>query len=327
MRMRSVARRTRAVAYRWAGLSRRMRQRLDGSRAAVLLYHRILPGAAAERGGVEPGMYVTPESFGRHLDWLCEDFCILPLHEIVECLGRGQTLPRGACALTFDDGWRDNVEHALPELARRSVPATIFVVTARVGTDGAFWPDEVSRRLAPLSEAQRRSVADPFGVASGTDARTALLDVLKRIPESAREAALDRLRAATPAPADCGRELCDWDELARLSAAGVEVESHGATHAILTGLPQEAVDRELRASRKALRERGFGRHGLLAYPSGAHDRCVQRSAGDAGFRAAFTTEPGLLAGGVAPLALPRLALHEDVCATRAEFLFRIPGAA
>lgn len=327
MRVRSALRRLRAEAYRWSGRCALARERLDGSRAAVLLYHRVLPREVAERRAVEPGMYVTPESFALHLDWLAADFRVLPLHEILSRLAAGQPLPSGACAITFDDGWRDNADYALPELARRGVPATLFAVSERVGTPGAFWPDEVCRSLAAVSPERRSEVARELGAAPGNDPVTALLDALKRVPEAERGARLEVLRAATPPQEPFGRELCDWDELARLAAAGVEVESHGATHAILTGLPDEEARRELRASRETLRERGHGRHDLLAYPSGAHDARTAQIAREVGFRAALTTEPGLLRAKLDPLALPRVSLHQDVSGSRAEFLFRVPGFA
>jgi hypothetical protein len=92
------------------------------------------------------------------------------------------------------------------------------------------------------------------------------------------------------------------------------------------GLEDEVLD-ELRVSRHALRVHGHGRHDLLAYPSGGHDARVRELARRAGYRAAVTTEHGLAQAGGNSLALPRLALHEDVSRSRAEFLFRVPGRA
>jgi peptidoglycan/xylan/chitin deacetylase (PgdA/CDA1 family) len=68
------------------------------------MYHRVLPRAEAARDFVEPGMYVTPETFAQHLDWLDSEFRVLPLHEIASNLMEGRSLPHGAVAITFDDG-------------------------------------------------------------------------------------------------------------------------------------------------------------------------------------------------------------------------------
>ncbi len=67
------------------------------------------------------------------------------------------------CAITFDDGWRDNWKHAVPELERRGLPATVFVVSERVRIAGAFWPDELLRRLDPLPATKRRDLAQRLG--------------------------------------------------------------------------------------------------------------------------------------------------------------------
>lgn len=325
MTARRALRRLRAEVFERAGWNVRARQRLDGTRAAVLLYHRVLPEERARREAVEEGMYVTPASFAGHCDWLAECFRVLPLHEIVTRLADDKPLPPLACALTFDDGWRDNFEHALPELERRGLPATIFVVTGRVGSPGAFWPDEVCRRLAPLPPARRSALAGRLGARAGGDPVQALLAHLKALSEAERPAVLDALRAETPDPGGPERELCGWDELAALARGGVDVESHGATHAILTGLPEADVERELRESREALRARGHGRHALFVYPSGGHDERVCRLTRAAGYRAAFTIEPGLADRAADPLRLPRLGLHEEIARTRSELLFRIPG--
>lgn len=328
MSLRRALRYARACAFEWSGASRRARAQLDGSRAAVLMYHRVLPVAEAARLAVEPGMVVTPETFARHLDWLASDFRVLPAHEIVERLAQSRPLPDGACAITFDDGWRDNHDFALPELARHGFPATIFVVTERVGTDGSFWPDEVCRRMAALPESAQRELLVMVGAPSrGGDPIEALLAHLKRLPEDIREPALERVRAASPDPATGTRELLDWSEVDALARAGFDVEAHGATHAILTGVAPARAQRELLSAREQLREHGHGCRGLLAYPSGAHDATVHRLAREAGYAAAFTTEPGLASAASDRLALPRVGLHDDISRTRVEFRRAVPGRA
>lgn len=317
----------RAHALEWSGRNGRARERLDGSRACVLMYHRVLPRAEVARTAVEPGMYVSRETFARHLEWLQENFRVLPLHEIVRRLLEGLSLPEGACAITFDDGWRDNLEHALPELEGRGLPATLFVVSDRVGSHGGFWPDEVWRRMASLTPEERVRIAGRLGVPGKRHPVDALLDHLKGIPEAERPEALATLRSATLDPRPDARELLDWQELHRLSGAGVDVESHGATHAILTGLPDRDVEWELRSARERLREAGHARHDLLAYPSGAHDDRVIRMAHEVGYRAAFTTLRGLIDAETEFMALPRVGIHDGISRTRAEFLSQVPESA
>ena len=88
-RLRRALRYARACAFVASGASARARRRLDGTRAAVLMYHRVIPADEAARCAVEPGMYVTPSHFARHLDWLASSFRVLPLHEIVATIHGG----------------------------------------------------------------------------------------------------------------------------------------------------------------------------------------------------------------------------------------------
>ena len=291
------------------------------------MYHRVLPASEATRRFVEPGMTVTPETFAKHLSWLEASYRVLPLGEISDRLLAGRPLPPGACAISFDDGWLDNAEYAWPELSRRGLPATIFLVVGRVGTRGAFWTDEVCRRLAALAPSEQREAAAALGAARGADPTEAVLAALKALDEEERESALGRLRTLGGADPREERELLDWDDVARMDGSGIDFESHALSHAILTGLPPEEAARELRAAREGLQERGCGRHALLAYPSGAHDAAVVQSAREAGYRAALTTERGLAGPADDPLGLPRLALHDDVSNSRSLFHARVPGSA
>jgi peptidoglycan/xylan/chitin deacetylase (PgdA/CDA1 family) len=252
---------------------------------------------------------------------------VLPLHEILSRLSDEQPLPRGACAITFDDGWRDNHDHALPLLEKRGLPATIFVVSERVGTEGVFWPDEVCRRMAGIPITAQRALVAAVGAPLHGDPVDSLLAHLKQLHEEPRDRALARLRSGTRDPSVGARELLDWGELERCARAGIDIEAHGATHAILTRVSRDEAARDLRTARERLRERGHGRHGLLAYPSGAHDEGVRRLARAAGYAAALTTERGLAHTACDPMALPRLGLHDDVSRTRVEFLRLVPGTA
>jgi peptidoglycan/xylan/chitin deacetylase (PgdA/CDA1 family) len=308
------------------GLNERARARLDGTCAALLYYHRVVSQSIVQRDSVEAGMYVTPESFEQQLDWIDEHIRVLPLWEITERLASHSSLPARACAITFDDGWRDNYDHAVPALARHDLPATIFVVTDRVGSEGAFWPDEICRRLAPLEFDEQRRIATKLGAGSAPTAIDGLLHHYKRMDERQRCLALDDLRKLTESPSDVGRELMDWHEIAQAAMSGIDIESHAASHAILTGLSTEEVASELRRSRESLRERGYGRRNLLAYPSGGHDEGVMNAAREAGYRAAVTIEHGLASTRDDLLALPRLCVHQGIAGSRGEFLLKIPGS-
>ena len=292
------------------------------------MYHRILPAERASALAVEPGMFVTPETFGKQLDWLRSAFTVLSLGEIANRLEARLPLPKHACAITFDDGWRDNWEFAYPELRRRGLPATIFLVAARIGTQGAFWPDEVCRRYRGLEAPQRRELAAKFRLSKGPAPEQATIALFKQMDDENRNAALERFRRLTSSvDLATERELANWDEIAEMAGGGVEFESHGLTHALMTGISSEALEKELRESKSILRDRGYGQRGLLAYPNGDQDAGVRSLLRECGYRAAVTTQRGLASAKFDPLCLPRLGLHQDISSSRPEFHRVIPGSA
>jgi peptidoglycan/xylan/chitin deacetylase (PgdA/CDA1 family) len=270
---------------------------------------------------------VTPETFRQQLDWIAASFRVLPVGEIVDRLQEGLPLPEKALGITFDDGWRDNFEFAFPELTSRGLPATIFLVTDRVGTAGAFWPDEVARRLAVLRPGERQETVRRMSAPERTGNCDQLLSWLKQLSEKDREASLDRLREAAMIEFAQNRELLDWDEVGRMASEGIDFESHGATHAILSGLGGDETLRELTVSRQALCERGLGRQRLFAYPSGAWSDATKRAAQESGYRAAFVVRRGTVCSAGDPMELARLGLHEDISSSRSEFHRVVPGSA
>jgi peptidoglycan/xylan/chitin deacetylase (PgdA/CDA1 family) len=316
---------TRAAFFNWSGRNARARARLDGSRAAVLNFHRVLPAERARALAVEPGMTITPESFRVVLETLVKYFRLVPLSELADCVLELRPFPPRACAITFDDGWRDNHDFAMPELKRFEVPATIFVVTDRVGTLGAFWPDEVCRRLASLPPVQASELAISLGAPSPRADAAGLVAAWKEMTEGDREAPLAALQRATPDSGDRDRELMTWSELETMHRSGIEIESHGATHALLRGLEPDRLKQELVGSREELERRGFGRHRFFAYPSGQYSPELQESVRDAGYRACFALDEGTASLASSPMAIPRLGVHQGIVQSPAHFLSKIPG--
>jgi len=93
-------------------------------------------------------MYVSPETLATHVRLLRRYFEIVHLDEWVQRAANGQPLPRLGCALTFDDGWRDNFEYAFPILRAEAVPATIYLLSDLMGTQYRLWPNRLARLLA-----------------------------------------------------------------------------------------------------------------------------------------------------------------------------------
>ena len=114
--------------------------------AAILMYHRI------GDPGCDPwGLAVRPERFAEHLNVLRRNARPIGLRRLAKELGEG-TLKPGAVAVTFDDGYANNLYEAKPLLERHEVPATVFVTSGMVGREREFWWDELEAILLASRE-------------------------------------------------------------------------------------------------------------------------------------------------------------------------------
>lgn len=131
---------------------------------AVLFYHRV-----SDR---HPNDWtIGCSDFARQLDWLQENFDVVSLAEAQHRIST-QECKRPTVAITFDDGYSDNGEFAIPELASRNLPATYFVATDFVRTGRSF-PHDIQQDvpLAPNTFDELRSY-ESMGIEIGAHTRT-----------------------------------------------------------------------------------------------------------------------------------------------------------
>ena len=119
---------------------KRIQKRL-ASNGLILMYHRV-----AEVDLDPWGLCVTPQHFAEHLQVLQKYAQPISLRELAQAHQEGK-IPRRAVAVTFDDGYVDNLLHAKPLLEQYNIPATIFVTTGYIGQNREFWHDELEQIL------------------------------------------------------------------------------------------------------------------------------------------------------------------------------------
>jgi peptidoglycan/xylan/chitin deacetylase (PgdA/CDA1 family) len=120
------------------------------------------------------------------------------------------------------------------------------------------------------------------------------------------------------------RCFLDWSEVREMAKGGVDFASHTSSHAILTTLDDEALQRELRQPLDVLARELHSFAPMLAYPNGDHADGIVDAARRAGYTAAVTTQPGIESGVPADrMRLRRVGAHEDVARTIPLFMFHI----
>jgi peptidoglycan/xylan/chitin deacetylase (PgdA/CDA1 family) len=318
------------AAYRSGRTDARLRR--AAGRAAVLMYHRVLPAGDPAIPLSQPGMYVTAESFRMQMAFLRERFHVLSLDGFIDGLADGFPADRPACLVTFDDGWRDTLTVALPILREHAVPGVVFLATDFVGGSETYWTETAARAFSLLH--RRLRAGDAATVPGLEDLTTpeharrrtrevfvdAVLARLKSTPPPERARILDAARAAAGfLDADAAPEVVDWDGVAALAAGGVVPGGHTRSHALLTELSREEQRREIAGCRRAIAERTGRAPRAFCYPNGNLDTGIVELVGEAGFEVAFSVRSGMVRPGEDPLVLPRFSIHDDATFTPARF--------
>ena len=293
-----------------------------GSRARlqVLVFHRV----PREPDPLFPDA-MHAQQFHRVCGWLKAWCTVLPLDDAVHRLAAG-TLPARALAISFDDGYADNHEVALPILQQHGLPACFFIATGALD-GGRMWNDSIVETL----RCTHRDEIDLSGLGVGLDAsldrlagrhatgttaqRRQLIDrllpVVKYLPPAARGAAVTRIaECAGIDPDELPRDLMMSSAQVRdLRRAGMQIGAHTVTHPILAALPAADARREIADSQRFLQDLLAEPVTLFAYPNGKpgrdfSDESVQ-IVHDLGFTAALSTAPGAAGPGSDLFRIPR----------------------
>lgn len=295
---------------------RRVRRRLKPA-AVILMYHRIVDVPLDPRGTA-----VSPSNLVKHLEYVRETCYPISLLDLVRAL-QGQSLPRRAVAVTFDDNYTSNLTQAYPLLTSEQIPATVFVDTGSIN-GSCFWWDELDRVLLLTAGLPDRL-------------RLRLQEVEHEWPTARREEREQAhqtirylLRAATVDERErVIRDLTHWaqlegtrglddrpmtsDELARLAQDGlVELGAHTITHPVLSALSTRAQFEEIVGSRQALEAITGCPVRTFAYPYGEASDFTQETtdiARASGFSAACTAIPGVVEPGDDIFQLRRCAVR------------------
>lgn len=298
------------------------------------MYHRVLPASDPRFASEEPGMVVTPDTFRQHLRELKALFTVLPLVEWIARRKNGKPLPSRACAVTFDDGWLDNYEYALPILEQEQVPATIFAVSGMIGTRREFWPNRLARVLTTHTQQLNhpslqwlRPFAENAGVPSGSpDWIAPIINSCKRLSDEELTAHLDKSEAALMLTGSQSPSLLSWEQLREMQRSGlVDVGSHTCNHyRLVANLNAQTMSREISESRKLLEEQLGKPVTLFCYPNGDASAAAVSLVREH-YDAAVTTRRGINTASADNYTLSRIGVHEDITGTPTSFRARLSG--
>jgi len=236
------------------------------NRLLILIYHRVRP---------EPSSMSKVALHREMFDWqmrLVARHCRpISMLDGLRRLREG-TLSSRSVAVTFDDGYADNAEVALPILLRYGVPATFFVATGFLD-GGRMWNDSIVEAIRNVrgTHVDLRMIGlgqEPLSPVHmrGPLTRKIILAV-KHLPPAERLAKVEELCNVIGAHLPDNLMMTS-DQVRSLAEAGMEVGAHTVHHPILKSLPDDEARREIADSRSALEEITGSTVRSFAYPNG-----------------------------------------------------------
>ncbi|HWI22363.1 MAG TPA: polysaccharide deacetylase family protein [Baekduia sp.] len=240
----------------------------------VLNYHRI--GDSEHQPWDRTLWSVTEQQFDDQLSVLAREADVIGPGDLASVLaaGKGRHV-----MLTFDDGYRDNYELALPLLRSHGLTATFFLATGFIDDPRVAWWDEIAwivRRASAEEIPAGNWLASAVSLGDDPDAAIAeLVQIYKRIPDAERPAYLGFLAAATGsgpcAPAEAAGMWMTWDMARELRDAGMSIGGHTVTHPLLGQISPERQRAEIDECARRLREELSDPMRWFAYPVGSRD--------------------------------------------------------
>ncbi len=289
----------------------------------VLMFHRVLP--LDEISPWNDRLAISVERFEHLLRTLQAQWSYVDLFQWI----RAPRRDRASFAITFDDGWRDNCEYALPLLRRLSAPATVFVTAGMVGTDRAFWFDRLATVVQTANPGELiRYVASTGGLPMPPTTRSwssfpptaplrerialyeSLLAELKKLPLSRIEGILDQLEDHFAIAPRSDRSVMSWDEVEQMAAAGISIGSHGLNHAIFTPLSRSAKCVEVAESIALIRRNGLAVVPIFSFPNGTYDQEAIDVCLEAGYEVMATASINACGTGTGGVLVHRIGVTE-----------------
>jgi peptidoglycan/xylan/chitin deacetylase (PgdA/CDA1 family) len=301
----------------WCAPLRRFYQ----GKATILVYHRVTEEHLSQDNFCpQSGLSVSLEAFREQMQLLATHFTAVSLEAIIvdDASATGKT-SAPQVAVTFDDGYLDNLELALPVLEEFEIPATIFVTSGFIDRTHSPWWLHTGKIIDSVEELtfvwEGKDHHFVTETVSEKNSTFTCLDVMfKKLPLAKQRFLLETIEAASGVRPSFAEEFLTWEQVRTLAEHPlITIGAHTVSHAPLAQCSAVELGEEFGRGRDRLIEELEQNPGFFAYPYGSKQECSLRefdAAELAGYKAAFTTRPGHIQSkhSHSGFALPRLAV-------------------
>ena len=277
---------------------------------------------------------ISRDALDQALKLICKYYTFVSIGDAVAMLKKKTPFRNYSIVLTFDDGYRNNLTHALPILKKYNIPAAIFPAVGHIDRREPFWFDRLDYilQVAIKDGGDYVQIGDNKIALSSEKAEDTNLIVMKAIREVKKLSGNDRdimyeldkeLSRLERKHSKSLKEISEndkwtglarWNEFKAALSDGVTVGSHTINHSRLSLLTKEEALIELADSKKYIESRLNKSCHYVCYPNGAYNNEVADLAKVAGYKAGLTTEEGFNKVGSSLMTLKRVHLPQDASA-------------
>ena len=273
---------------------------------AIISYHRVVESFSESSHNSIPSMLVSTRMFEQHLDWIGRHYEFVSLDDIGNRLETGTRSSKPTAAIAFDDGYSDVYYNAFPVLARKGIPATMFVVTGLTGNQQTLIHDKLFLLLKSAFADARQTTGKVVELFRNAGIETPEMEMIGRMKPNPYAVMTALLHGVPQMQANRmiqvlderfgrgdrsyeGLSLLNWKMIEEMQAAGMTIGSHTRTHVLLTNESRETVIDEVTGSRHDLEKQLCRKVQHFAYPDGRCDGDSTAAVAAAGYRFAYGT--------------------------------------
>jgi peptidoglycan/xylan/chitin deacetylase (PgdA/CDA1 family) len=265
----------------------------------IVLYHRIIqPNEHVEWLSPYSGLIVSTQEFEKQIAYFSQNFECVTLDEFLDRLGNQSRGNKRLLAVTFDDGFKDNLEFGLPCLEKYDVPATVYIATGLVDQTMELWWEEIQFLLNRLT-----SIDIYWGPKAGRfplttvkekeNVCTCLSNIAKDLPPTALKVLFESLRKQSHESFSYSSTALSWDQVRELDRHPlITIGAHTIGHHSLRRISEAALAYEITESKRLIEEQLGHEIFHFSFPYGSQDHVTKReveAVRSAGFRSAVTT--------------------------------------
>lgn len=290
------------IAFYYSGLFRLIRawNNLVGRRLTIVMYHRVTNGEVSTLAHSLPFMFVTAGAFESHLEFYKKHYRVLNFEELSSYAGNGK-IPRNSLIITFDDGYKDNIVHALPLLRKYGCPWVLFLSTGYVGSKEVCWWDKFYCLMTYLRNCELQGRLPYLGrIVEGFYAEfkrdpSALFSSLNDLPTSMLEAFMKEMRphiVHVEEEIQRDNHFMDWGDI---DAVGpfTEFGAHTHMHVNLCTVGVTQAREEINLSKNVLEKHIKRKTLAFAYPAGRYNETTIGEVKKAGYSYAVIGKRGV----------------------------------